>query len=541
MKQLLSLLCLLLVSYVSAQEKSPVPTYWKDIRPVLRKNCAYCHAARHLKKQDVSGGLALDTYENIFTSSKKKVIEKGKSKKSLLVKLIVTENKNLRMPLDGDPLPQSSIELLRRWIDTGAKEGKKPDSTEPKTIVTKPGKRRRLNVSFVTKTTPPKGVLGTIPPAPLVLNLKVGPLAPVTAVEFNPDNTLLATGSYGHVTIWDLNTFQPVKILTNFLGAVNDLKFSPAGEILAVAGGQPSAKGEIRLFKTSDWKSLAAFREHGDVAFAIDFSPDGQKLASASFDHTFRVWDLESLKLEKTYANHSDFVYGISFRPDGKALATASKDRTVRITNIRDGKSLFTMGGMEEDVMAVAFSPDGNNVVSSGFESALYWWNAGTGERTKLQRGHRVAVQELCFSKDGKVLASASADRTVRLWDGKKGNVIRGITVGSPVYTLDLSSDNNWLATGSFDGQVRIWNTKSGAHLLSLLSFSVTEEQVEWLALTPLGYFSGSEFVSKEGLWTMRGRTVEGGPVALALQKSEVLSAALQGKRMPTPSFTGKK
>src|SRR6516162_7963854 len=49
------------VNLALAQSKDP--TYWQDIRPVFRKHCTVCHSTRYLKKPDVSGGLALDTFD----------------------------------------------------------------------------------------------------------------------------------------------------------------------------------------------------------------------------------------------------------------------------------------------------------------------------------------------------------------------------------------------------------------------------------------------------------------------------------------------
>jgi DNA-binding beta-propeller fold protein YncE len=513
-------------------------TYWQDIQPILRKNCAYCHAQRHVKKQDVSGGLALDSYEAILKGGKHPVLKVGNSKASLLVDLMVTADKKKRMPLDGDPMPTEQIDLIRRWIDSGAREGKKPDDA-PTTITTAPVKVRKLNVSLLTQATPPAGVLGKAAPGPLTLNLKIGPLAPVTAVAFSPDGDLLATAVYGQVTVWDLKTVRPVRVLTNVLGAVNDLAFSPDGKKLVVAGGQPSAKGELRIFQVADWKQLGAYREHHDVVFSVAFSADGKRLAAASFDQTVSLWDMDGHKHLKDFAAHSDFVYAVAFRPDGKAIASASKDRSVRLTDIATGKALFTMGGMEQDVMAVAFSKDGKQVISSGFETALYWWNAETGEQIKKQGGHGVAVHELALSKDGQWLVSAGADRTARIWDGKAGTPIKSITVGSPVYAVALSPDKKWLATGSFDGQVRLWDATSSKQLLALVALPAQDDQADWLALTPNGYLASSDGLAKSGTWTMKG-----GPVSTtdavwqALRQPQLLPQALAGKALPAPKFS---
>src|SRR5262249_23270158 len=147
----------------------------------------------------------------------------------------------------------------------------------------------KLDVTLTTTTVPPAGLLGPGSPAPLSLVLTAGPLAPVDAVVFSPDGKRLATGSYGQVTVWDLAEGRVEKVLTNVLGAVNDVRFSPDGKLLAVAGGQPSAKGDLRVFETSTWRLSSVLSGHDDVVASVAFSPDGKHLASASFDKSVRV------------------------------------------------------------------------------------------------------------------------------------------------------------------------------------------------------------------------------------------------------------
>jgi WD40 repeat protein len=535
-------LCACSAASLSAQE----PTYWKDVRPVLRKHCTVCHSTRNLQEPDLSGGLALDSYEAVRKGSVRQVVRPGKSGQSLMVRMLLSKDTSKRMPLAAPPLPADQIALIRRWIDAGAPEGTRPAEAPAVSVAVKPGPRRKLDVVLPTSAIPPAGALGGGSPSKLALALKVGPLAPVVAVAFSPDGgrggvtpPLLAVGSYGQATVWDLTAGRPVKVLTNVLGAVNDLRFSPDGKLLAVAGGQPSAKGDLRLYRVADWQLLAVLRGHEDVVFSVAWRPDGKKIASASFDRTARVWDVATGRAEKVHTGHSDFVYAVAYSPDGRRIVSASKDRTVKVVQAETGKSLLTFSGMEQDVLAVAVSPDGQRVVSSGFESALHWWDARTGAKIKpkAQGGHSVAVNELAFSKDGKVLVSAGADGTVRVWDGTSGGPLRSLRVGSLVYAVAISPDGKRIASGSFDGLVRLWDQASGRHLLTLLSLPAHGGEADWLALTPEGYATGSPGVEALGRWQMAGREAASARAWEALRQPAAVLRALRGEAVPAPVF----
>src|SRR5262245_29490785 len=382
-------IAVVILGVLGADAKAQSPTYWQDVRPALRKHCIACHNARNLNEVEVSAGLALDSYDAFMKNAKKKVVLMSKSAESELIRRVTSKDDSQRMPPGGMKVPDEMVALLRRWIDAGAPEGKKPEDSG--TIIAKPNpSKRKLPVTLLTSAVPPPGVLDAGKPDKLALTLRIGPLSPISAVAFSPDGKWLASGAYGRVSLWDLKAMQPVKALTNVLGSVNDLKFSPDGSILAVAGGQPSAQGDLRLFEVNGWKLKTVLRGHADVVSSVAFRPDGKKLTSASFDKSLHIWDLETLKSEATLEPHSDFVYAVAYSPDGKWLASASKDRTVKLIEADTRQGRLTFSGMSLDVLAVAFNSDGSKVLSSGYEPGISWWNTKTAEREKQGTGHRI-------------------------------------------------------------------------------------------------------------------------------------------------------
>jgi hypothetical protein len=523
-------LLLALVTGAAAPTGAAEPRYWQDVRPLLRKHCTGCHNARNQRDADLSGGLALDTYESVLKGTSRPVVQPGKSGDSRLIRLLVTDDADKRMPQNGQPLAAESVDLLRRWIDAGAPEG-----TRPQAETARRGPARKLEVLVPTPVVPPAEVFPGRAPAALSLSLRVGPLAPATSVAFSPDGNLLACGSYGLVTLWDLRLAQVVRAVADWPGAVQAVRFSPDGALLAVAGGLPAARGDVRLYRTADLSGAADLAGHRDVVAAVAFSPDGKRLASAGFDRTVRIWDLEKKECRRTLTGHADTVNALAFDPEGRRLASAGKDRTVRLSEVETGKGLLSLGALDE-LLAVAVSPDGQWVVAAGADTTLTWWKTDTGERGRVRGAHHGAVHDLAFGRDGRLLASAGADKTVRFWDPASCNEKQAVVVPSLVYAVALSPDGKRAAAACFDGRVRLYDVDNTRPVLTLLAVPA-EGEARWLVQTPQGHLIGSPKLLIDGVWMMGGKAVPRDPVWRAVFDPEAVARAARGEQQPAPAF----
>jgi WD40 repeat protein len=73
---------------------------------------------------------------------------------------------------------------------------------------------------------------------------------------------------------------------------------------------------------------------HTNFVWGISISPNGRILASASWDKTARLWNLENGQPIGSPLQHADYVNCVSFSADGKLLATGCSDKNAYLWDI---------------------------------------------------------------------------------------------------------------------------------------------------------------------------------------------------------------
>jgi hypothetical protein len=146
----------------------------------------------------------------------------------------------------------------------------------------------------------------------------------------------------------------------------------------------------VRIWDSATGKELVALKGHADGVHRVAFSPDGQRLASASNDQTVKIWDSATGKELFVLKGHAGVVRSVAFSPDGQRLASGSVDQTVRIWDSATGKELSALRGHAGNVASVAFSPDGQRLASANGDGPIHLWET-TSASADLQRRREIS------------------------------------------------------------------------------------------------------------------------------------------------------
>jgi len=275
-------------------------------------------------------------------------------------------------------------------------------------------------------------------------------------------------------------------------GKVKIVSFSPNGEYLATASDDHTAK----LWDLSG-NQIAEF-QHKSMVTSVTFSPEGKYIATSSSDCTAKLWDLSGNQLAEF--QHKGMVRSICFSPNGQYLTTASSDRTAKLWDLA-GNLVAELRGHQGTVYSVSFSPNGKYLATVSDDDTARLWDLSGNLVTEL-RGHQDRVLSVSFSPDGEYLATASDDNTARLWD-LSGNLIAELRGHQDtVYSVSFSPNGEYLATVSIDTTARLWDLSGN----QLAEFTEHQGWVNSISFSPNGEYlatASDDYTAR--LWDLCG------------------------------------
>jgi WD40 repeat protein len=328
------------------------------------------------------------------------------------------------------------------------------------------------------------------PPTPPLTPTAGQPPAPARGLRFMP-RTFRSRAALAGLAVLLVTAVTLPAVLTSqarpatgagHTGDVSSVAFSPDGTILASA----SYDHTVRLWNTTTQNQIGQPLEgqRGGL-FSVAFSSDGKVVASGGYDQTVQLWNTKTHARIVTLHGHTGRVNSVAFSPDRKLLASGSDDDTVQL---RDAVTYAEVGllirSKSGGVLAVAFSPDSKILASGGIDGTVKLWNTTTGKRIgQALRGHHGPVFSVAFSRDG-TLASGGKDGTVRLWNTTTHRSTATLTCHSPVLSVAFSHDGKALACGTENFEVLLWN--AATHQPKGPALTVCNSVVHSVAFSPV-------------------------------------------------------
>ncbi|MGH9753075.1 MAG: caspase family protein [Blastocatellia bacterium] len=206
----------------------------------------------------------------------------------------------------------------------------------------------------------------------------------------------------------------------------------------------------------------------------------------------------------------------------------------VKLWDASTGKLLQTLPQRAMFIGSLTFSPDGRWLAIG--EEAIWLWDPIARREVRAFTGHVGLINALAFSTDGRLLASGASDGIIKLWDADTGRELRTL-IGhiDSIFSLNFSPDGRWLISCGLDGGIRLWETATG----ELQAMLITSEQEDnWLVITPDGLFDGTPGAWNQILWRFSQNIFDVSPAGTFFNeffRPGLLADIIAGKKPKAP------
>ncbi|KZV88306.1 WD40 repeat-like protein [Exidia glandulosa HHB12029] len=266
---------------------------------------------------------------------------------------------------------------------------------------------------------------------------------------------LASAGSDMVVVIWDVQTGQVLKLLTDHTDGVLCVRFDDKRLVSCSKGESTRTHATVRTYLFPDLKPHLVLKTHRAAVNAVAIS--GNQIASASGDRSVCIWDAETGALLHTLeSHHSRGIASIDFAPP--LVLTGSSDKHLRLFNIAN-----PLGGWSTSselvprtapVAPLCPTCEKCGADASSPKSARSRWS-----RRKEREMHSELVRSVALGDD--MCISGSYDGTVKIWDRKSGALIADLTGGHPGRVFCVGFDCTKVVSCG-EEQISIWDFGHG-------------------------------------------------------------------------------
>ena len=237
----------------------------------------------------------------------------------------------------------------------------------------------------------------------------------VKAVTFSANGEYIVSGDNEKVRVWRVDDWK--QLATIETGTVNCVAVSNDGKWIA-AGTHSNG---VSVWDATTFRLAIQDSERHQYIHGVDFSPDSMRLVSTPYRELAVVWDLATRKQVQTL-RHEGWVVAVKYSPQGDRIATATGDGTVRVWDSNDGRLLVDIKGR----VTVVIKP--NPVCNAGllwfddhllvlFDDKIKKFDAYTGSTVSEFPVPHVHYHSCIALPKHRAFIAYSTYRSLTLWD----------------------------------------------------------------------------------------------------------------------------
>lgn len=280
----------------------------------------------------------------------------------------------------------------------------------------------------------------------------------VKCVDIHPTETwVLATLYDGRVFIYDYEAGSVVKTFEVTDQPVRCGVFVPRKQWIVVGADDMY----IRCYNYNTMEKVKVFEAHIDYIRSITVHPSLPVMVSCSDDMLIKAWDWEkNWDCTMMFEGHSHYVMQVKFNPkDPNTFASASLDHTIKVWNLSSPVPNFTLEGHEKGVNCVDYYNGGDKpyLVTGGDDRAIRVWDYQTKACVQKLEGHSHNVSCVAFLPDRPLIVSGSEDGSVLLWHSNTYRLEQTLNYGMDrCWSVAYLKGANKVALGFDEGTVLV-------------------------------------------------------------------------------------